>query len=528
MSDTSVPVPPPPGENDREPVSHEAVGTAEPPRSAGIGRVLASGTSWQTAPQVVAWVVNVGMTPYVISGLGLRRYSIFLLINTLTMMLSSFDGGLGLSALRYYTLYAGRDDRVATTKLLVTVGGVLGAVFSLLFAALLVAAPYVLSLFKVDAQYQPESLFLLRTLTVIVYVVFIRNLFNSILYARQRFRICAMASFASYAAYTAGLILTVQNGWGLWGVGFTFVAQQVVASLVTLPATIGYLDRHAIGWMKRHDLLEFLRYAWKVQIAGFITLFTAQKDQLFAAYLLTAQLSGPYGQGASFAEQLRLLPYNAVSPMQALIGNTVGREGHEAAIGTVTRVQRLWVRGITGWFAVGIPACYFGLRAWLPVGFEISGTVGAILLAGFFFTMAAQVLLLWALTLGHPELDVRYGMVGLALNIALSLLLAPTVGMIGVVAATAISQTASVFFLIWDARRTLPAVPHWFARDIPWLAGIGTLVITGAVELAAQDAIPQGALGLISCGVLAIPGLLFYVQVTFGLTTLARQVRHRG
>lgn len=525
MSDTSAPVPPTPGKDAAEAVQVKAASSPEPH---GIGRVLASGTSWQTAPQVLAWVVNVAMTPYVISGLGLRRYSIFLLINTLTMMLSSFDGGLGLSALRYYTLYAGRDDRAATTRLLVTVGGVLGAVFSVLFAALLVAAPHVLSLFKVSPQYQPESLFLLRTLMVIVYVVFLRNLFNSILYARQRFRITALASFTSYAAYTAGLVLTVQNGWGLWGVGFTFVAQQVVASLVTLPATFGYLDRHAIGWMKRHDLLEFLRYAWKVQIAGFITLFTAQKDQLVAAYLLTAQLSGPYGQGASFAEQLRLLPYNAVSPMQALIGNTVGREGPEAAVSTVTRVQRLWVRGITGWFAVGVPAAYFGLQAWLPAGFEVSGTVGAILLAGFFFTMAAQVLLLWALTLGHPELDVRYGGIGLVLNIVLSVILAPTAGVIGVVVATAISQTASVFFLTWDARRTLVRVPHWFARDIPWLAGGGALVITTLLSLAARDALPKGPLGLISCGILTIPGLLFYAQIVFGLPSLARMVARRG
>src|ERR1035437_5871882 len=401
----NAPVPPPIGDD-----------ASDPPHNLRIGRVLARGTSWQTGPQVVAWVINIGMTPYVISGLGAGRYSIFLLIQTLTMMLSTFDGGLGLSALRYYTLYAGRDDRASTTRLLVTVSAVLGAFFSVIFTALLLAAPFVLSFFKVNAQYRLESLFLLRTVTAIVYVVFIRNLFNSILYAHQRFRATAIASFASYAVYAGGLVLTVQHGWGLWGIGYTFIAQQTVASRITLPATLHYLDRGAIGWMKRADLVEFLRYAWKVQIASFITLFTAQKDQLVAAYLLSAQLSGPYGQGASFAEQLRLLPYNAISPMQALIGSTVGHDGPEAAVGTAARVQRMWVRGITGWFAVGIPACYFGLRAWLPASFEISGLVGAILLAGFFFFMAASVLLLWALTLGHPELDVRYGVVGLVIN----------------------------------------------------------------------------------------------------------------
>jgi O-antigen/teichoic acid export membrane protein len=516
MTDTSSPVPPVAREDGSDTSSNH-----------GIGRVLARGTSWQTGPQVVAWVVNIAMTPYVISGLGAGRYSIFLLINTMTMLLGSFHGGLGQSAMRYYTLYAGRDDRASTTRLLLTVGIVLGAVFSVVFAALLLAAPHVISLFRVDAQYRPESLFLLRTLTIIVFVLFIRNLFNSILYAHQRFRITAIASLASYAAYTAGLILTVERGWGLWGVAYTFIAQQIIASFVTLPATVRHLDRHAIGWMKRGDLIEFLTYAWKVQIASFITLFTAQKDQLVAAYLLSAQMSGPYGQGASFAEQLRLLPYNAISPMQALIGSTVGRDGPDAAIATATRVQRLWVRGITGWFAVGIPACYFGLRAWLPVSFEISGAVGAVLLAGFFFNLAASVLLLWALTLGHPELDVRSGVVGLVINVLLSLILAPTMGVIGVVFATAISQTAAVFFLTWDAHRTLQRVPPSFARDIPWLPAIGACVVTGLVELGMHDILPKGALGLISCGLLALPGLLLYVQLVFGVRTLTTLVGSR-
>src|ERR1019366_948985 len=138
----NAPVPPPIGDN-----------ASDPPHNLRIGRVLARGTSWQTGPQVVAWVINIGMTPYVISGLGAGRYSIFLLINTLTMMLSTFDGGLGLSALRYYKLYAGRDDRASTTRLLVTVSAVLGAFFSVIFTALLLAAPFVLSFFKVNAQY---------------------------------------------------------------------------------------------------------------------------------------------------------------------------------------------------------------------------------------------------------------------------------------------------------------------------------------------------------------------------------------
>ncbi|MEP7368297.1 MAG: polysaccharide biosynthesis C-terminal domain-containing protein [Dermatophilaceae bacterium] len=525
MPDTSVPVPAPAQDETSDSSQRD---THDPQHHSGIGRVLAKGTSWQTAPQVLAWVINIGMTPYVISGLGPGRYSIFLLINTLTMMLSTFDGGLGPSAQRYYALYAGRDDRASTTRLLVTVSAVLGVVCSVIFAALLLAAPWVLTLFRVDPRFQPESLFLLRTLTVIVYFVFLRNLFNSILFARQQFRTTAIASFVSYGVYAAGLTLTVERGWGLRGVAYTFIAQQVMASVFTVPAALGYLDRHAVRWMPRADLVEFLRYAWKVQIASFITLFTAQKDQLVAAYLLSAQMSGPYGQGASFAEQLRLLPYNAISPMQSLIGSTVGRDGPDAALATVARVQRLWVRGITGWFAVGIPACFFGLRAWLPASFEISGTVGAVLLAGLFFTMAAAVLLLWALTLGHPELDVRYGVVGLVINGVLSLILAPTIGVIGVVIATAISRTASVFFLAWDARRTLQCVPPWFTRDIPLLPAIGACAITGLVELGVQGVMPHGPLGLIFSGVLALPGLLFYVQVVFGLRTLSRAAGRSG
>jgi hypothetical protein len=95
---------------------------------------------------------------------------------------------------------------------------------------------------------------------------------------------------------------------------------------------------------------------------------------------------------------------------------------------------------------------------------------------------------------------------------------------IGVVIATAISQTASVFFLTWDARRTLQRVPPWFVHDIPWLPAIGACLITALIEFGTHDIVPKGALGLIISGLLALPGLLLYVKIVFGIRTLTRLV----
>lgn len=510
-----------------ESVAEETLAAPGTQHAKSLGRSLAGGTAWQTLAQVVPLVINLGFTPYFIVGLGTDRYSIFLLVNNVILLLSQFDGGLGQSAMRFFTLYAGRGDRVSATRLLVSVSLILTAVTVVVFGGVFLGARSLLDFFRVEPGYVPESLLLVRVLVVLLAFMMVRNLYNSLLFAHHRFRITSIAIVSGYLVYLCGMLATIRYGWGLTGVAATFVAQQILGTLITVPAGLGYIDRKGLRWMRRDEARSLFGYAWRVQITGLITMATSQKDQLVAGRMLTAQASGPYGQGANFAQNLRMLPLNAFGPLQAAIGQAVGSRGAAGARSTAERVQRVWVRGLAGYGAVGIPATYAGVGTWLRDSFgHTAAVVATLLFAASLAVLWPAVLTLWCLSLGEAGLNLRASVVGLIANVLLSVAGWFAFGMTGVVAATVLAQFTAALWLSWEASRKLDTPLEWWGRAVPWGWALLAAAVTAALEFLVAGHLPRGALGLLGCGLLAAPGFVAYLLLVFGRDGL-RQVTSR-
>lgn len=503
--------------DDNEPASgRPQAPEVDPPASQGRARsakTLIKGTSWSTASQVIPLVINLAMTPWVIQGLGGGRYSVFLLITTIVALLGNLDGGIGQSALRFFTIYAGRDDRVATTRLLFSVSAIVVAGGLLVSVIVLPFTPQILTFFKLDDSLRHEATVLLFVMVPVTAFLLLRNLYSSVVYARQRFGTMSVAILAGYAAYTAGVVFTVVNGWGLYGIAGSLVAQAIVLGAISVPVGVSYLDRSGLTLMGREEFGEFFRYAWRVQVSGLVAFVGYQKDQLVAGRVLSAQQSGPFGQGTSFATQLSWMPQNAVGPIQAMIGQRVGAGGPRSAVSATESVQRAWVKGVTGWCAVGAPAAYFGVRAWLPDSFAQAGTVAAVLILGNLFWLISRVLLLWGLALGHSELDMNGQVVALGANVVFSIVLFFPLGMVGAVVATALSKVVAMLYVSFAARRLLPTQIRWFVLDVPWLAAAVAFAACAGLEFLVHTHLPHGALGLLSAGLVAIGPVALYAAL---------------
>jgi O-antigen/teichoic acid export membrane protein len=488
-------------------------------------RAVVTGTMWQASAQLVPLAINLGLTPYFIRGLGIERYSVFLLVNTISAVLSTLNGGLGQSAMRFFSINVGNGDRAASTRLLWTVSWIFVGLTAVVSTAGVLGAPALLDFFSLAPELRPETVVLVNIVVVLVGIIMLRNLFNTLLIAHGRFQVTALAILTGYVVFAVGMILTIERGWGLVGVGWTYIVQQIVGSLITVPVAVPLLDRAGRTRMGRAEAATFFAYAWKVQVTGLLAVVTAQKDQLVAGRLLTAQLSGPYGQGSNFAQQLKMIPLNALGPLQSSLGRTVGEVGAADAAAAVNRMQRMWVLAVTGWVAVGLPATYVGVRTWLPDAFAVSAQVATILFVGSFFTLLPAVLVLWCLTVGHPELELRYSLVGLLVNVIGSVGLGLAFGILGVVVGTTLSQIAATAWLAWDVRRTLPVRLDGLFRHIAWRDAALAGGITLAVELLALGHLPRGAIGLATCGALAVPGAALYAVLAFGRETVVRVLR---
>lgn len=495
----------------------------EPPQRSMVSMVLRGGT-WQSIAQFTPLFVNLVLTPYVIHGLGVTRYGLYILVNTIAGFLGSFDGGIGASAQRFFAVYAGSDDRVGTTRLLTTLSGIVLSIGGLLFCVLFFGVPAGLDLFTIPPDLRPEAVFLLRTMAVIVGFGLFRGLFSAVLNSRQRYMITALTNIGSYVIYVVGVILTVQHGWGLRGIAITFVAQASFAAFSIVPNACRYLTRAGLSVLPRSEIGRFFQYAWKVQVVGLMGIINLQADALTIGAVLPVRQVGVYGAGANFAMQLRNIPTNVLSPIQAILGRSFGRAGTVGAHPDFVRLQRLWVRGCTGWIVVALGAVYFAVLSWLGPEFRLGAVVAVILLAGHLVNLWTGVLVVWVQVIGKPELEARYGVLGVLLNVPLTVALIFPFGVLGVVAATTTAQIACSLYLLRITKSQVVPTPPPFIRDIPVLAALAAIATTVLLELLAFPHAPEGAAGLAYTALVASPGVLVYASLTWGPRRVASTV----
>ena len=481
-----------------------------------LGQAIVRGASWTTAGQLTALAVNIVMTPYVIHGFGLARYGLYLLANTIVSFLASFDGGIGGSVTRYSAVYAGADNRAATTRLITSLSLIVSLVGIILFSILFFLAGPILSLFHPPRALQAEGAYLLRSIAFVLGFLQLRSLFTAQLSARQLYGWQSFTTIISYGVYAIGVIITVHFGYGLRGLAWTFVAQAVVATLLIVPKTLPFLDRQAIGFMPRDELRSFLRYAGTVQAGGLTGIISTQADTFIVGRLLSVSAIAIYGTGANFALQMRNVPANFLVPISTSVSQAYGRGGDAEAVQVFTRLQRRWVQGSTGWCSVALGAAYFGVTSWLGPQFETSGMVACLLTASATVNLWTGTLTALLSAVGRPSIEVRYVTLAVVINVALTIPLVLWLGVLGTVLATAVGGIVGSLYLVEIARRRYDPHLRSFLADVPVMPALFTVGIVTTLEVICRPLVPRGAVGLLVAGLVASPGLAAYTMLLVG------------
>ncbi|MFT3944482.1 MAG: polysaccharide biosynthesis C-terminal domain-containing protein [Ancrocorticia sp.] len=488
-------------------------------------RTLARGTGWQALAQMSPLVFNLALTPYLIHGFGIGIYGAFLLISVIQQFIGSFDGGVGASSRRYFGIYTGRGERAAMTSLLTSLFVIMVIWTSLLCTLLLLAAPKIMAFFPVSTADPDGAVYLLRVMIVLAVISQVRGLFTQVLLTSNLFRFTALGDLLGFFAYATGMVLAVQNELGLEGIAWAFIAQQVCPTVMVLPAALRRLDWKAVRFVPWSLLKEFFGYSWKVQISGTLTLLSDYGDSLFVGRFAAAQMT-MFGTGASFANTLRGIPFNATVPMDSNIARAIGEYGPSGAIKEVVKIQRLWVRLIAGWIGVGVPAAGFGVTVWLNLGTELPpGVVSSVVLLAFGVTLTMLVQRLWLNGLGRSGLTLSCDVINMVINLSLTFPLILSFGVVGTISATLIAAICSAMYLTWVGQRRVdtPLPTPW--REVPWLSVLFASAFTTASCWAVSHyvvgtIVPHGPLALLTVGAAAAPALLVYVLRIVGISRL--------
>ncbi|HTW06353.1 MAG TPA: lipopolysaccharide biosynthesis protein, partial [Acidimicrobiales bacterium] len=455
----------------RPPVGEDGALTANgkpAPKRVGTGagggksmlRVIGRGFSWVTAYQLIMSAGNLLLTPFVIHGMGVERYGLLIMVISLIGFVGTFNGGLIGTANRYFPIYAGRDDRVATTRLLVS--------FLLLVLAFGVVAgvidwfvsPVIVRLLSMSPSLRPETVFLFRTIAILVTFGFAHMLVQAVITARQRFDRAVQAGLACYAIWVGGLVWVVHDHGGLRGVALIFIVQQVATVAFIGPTSLRYLTRKSFSLLSWQELKPLFAFSGKLQVAGIANIVNSELDTLVIGSGLSVTTVGVYNVGANFAQALSLVAGNALGPASVRLGNTYGREGPEEAFKEYENLQHIWVVAVSGWSAVGMAAAYFGATAWLGPSFKLASWVAVVSILASVPWLLMGMVSLYMTLMRRAGLEMRYGLVAMALNVVLAIP-AAFLGAVAVVGATGVAQLLSAAYLFRLARRKLrPDLPN--------------------------------------------------------------------
>jgi O-antigen/teichoic acid export membrane protein len=125
-------------------------------------------------------------------------------------------------------------------------------------------------------------------------------------------------------------------------------------------------------------------------------------------------------------------------------------------------------------------------------------------------------LILLLSAVGRPGIQTRYAFLSVVINVGLTIPLVLAFGMLGTVVATAVGMAVASLYVLRLSRRHYNADLRHFLKDVPSWQPFVTVAVVVALELIARPAVPRGAVGLLTCGVVAAPGLAVFALTVLG------------
>jgi O-antigen/teichoic acid export membrane protein len=271
--------------------------------------------------------------------------------------------------------------------------------------------------------------------------------------------------------------------------------------------------------VRRGDLRELGLYGANLQTASLVKVINAQSDKFVLLAYADLRFIGLYELGSRVAFSLRSLPVVAFGPL-------VAAAAAESASGAIERIRVFYRRMLAVTLRLAVAplaalygACYPLVQAWLGPGYETSAAICAVLGLGYTINIATGAGTSVANGAGRPQFDRDYSLLGLAINLVLTVALGALVGPWGVIVATTVGLALSTVWLMIRVDRWLQA--DTIGLSALWRAGLSEVLVGIAFGLggvAAQMAVSSTSRWLsLALGVATV--------VTYGVTAMT--IQHR-
>jgi O-antigen/teichoic acid export membrane protein len=490
--------------------------------SAVTGRRVARNTAANLAGSVVVFVLALVMTPFLLERLGTAEYGVWVLALTLTYTVGYAgiaDLGMQQALVRMVAdreaLEANEEINrlVSTTVAAFTVLGVVGA------AALVAFSGLFTRWFDIDDGLQGAAQLAFAVVGAQLAVDLVTGAFRSVLEGTQRFAAVRFVEIGPRAAWAVLAVPVVLTGHGVVALAVASLLVALVMAVVAVRLAKRACPGLRVSW---HLVDAPAARALAREATGFLTLRVSsivysQMDRLILGVLLGAAAVARYDVAYKFhaiAAMILALAPSALMPAASYLG----------AQGDTDRLRSLYQRGtrlaVAATCAVTLSAMVFArplLSVWVGEDYaDLAGTTRLYLVYPLLVSIHV-IGLTMVVGLGRLRQVAALSVASVGLNLVLSILLVPRLGLIGVVWGTTIGYLVLwVPYLRIMTRELGVGIGEFLVNVLgPVMPGIVAQVAAGLLILNALPDDPNTFLVIVAAGLCSAVGLgVFFL---FGL-----------
>jgi O-antigen/teichoic acid export membrane protein len=443
------------------------------------------------------------MTPLILHKIGVAGYgtwAVFLAVNGLT---SLADLGLVGTLSKFVADYHARRDFPALARLLGS-GLTLFLLLDLAIGTVLWGgSPFLVSrLFHGTTTASTELVILFRCFVIVIAANILSQLFASVTTGLQRLDLSNIisASNALLSALFGGFLL--QRGWGLRGLVYGYISSGIVTIGAYLIVVRKLLPQVALNPLKfdRTEARKMFGYSFRLYITQAAVVVHNQVEKVFLAVLIGVAPVGWYEISSDTALKIR-------GAIGFILGPVLPAASELNALGDESRIKELYYRTQKYLALCGVPAvCYVivisnrFVELWLGPGMSMIAFPLCVLLAANFFNLATGPGFLIFAGRGYMSPGIRSALLGLALNVLLSLGLIFKFGFAGAVVGTSVSLIiASSYFMFLFHRHT--GYPLLRVLQEGYLKPVLCSVLILAAFLAVRTTKSLSWVGLVALGI---------------------------
>ena len=410
-------------------------------KPASLSNKLIKNTLFNTVGRVWGVLVNLILTPYIISQIGVERFGIWAIIGILTGYLGLLDLGIGGSFVKFIAQYQAKNDQGKLSQLIST-----AFFFCLGLGIVTVILGYVfidplLKFFSITPQLYQEARFVFLAGIILFALTDTFSVFTDLPNGLQRMEVANLIKMLITIPKVGGTVFCLAAGYGLPGL----IMNSYLVWLSQLVLTVIAVNKLLPGWslspalFKSGMLKELFNFGINFQLTYVSYIVNAYVDKILISHYLGLALLTYYQLGATISlrfQEFSFLLTSAFVPAAAELFAQGDRE----------RLIKLYHRGVKYVAMFSLPAAVLIvgfapsiMSAWMGPGYSESVRVIQILTPAFLINLFAcsGVTLAWGM--GKPGLVSKAALIHIILNLTLNLVLISKFGFIGAAWGTAIS-----------------------------------------------------------------------------------------